>query len=247
MIEIGFELEFCADMSGELAKLYIQKHFPSIMKRDQHIRRNRFAYHFDASVELHSDRAFDSIEIVTPVWPLSQGMRALDKLLGILREIDAETNHTCGLHVNMGFSDEDMNRLIDPVRLLLHLDERKWLSLYGRHDSDYAMPLKTDLTDNLKYHEMDLPRNYQLAELTLGRVVKWSNRDHINSVSFKRLARNKSKGWVEFRLIGGDNYHKQMHTHKRAITHFADCLRKSTERRITPALEKRAKAALRIR
>jgi len=53
-------------------------------------------------------------------------------------------------------------------------------------------------------------------------------KDKYDSINMSRLNIKKGTGWIEFRIVGGKNYHKRLREVKTVILHFAESLQAST-------------------
>ena len=54
------------------------------------------------------------------------------------------------------------------------------------------------------------------------------DKDKFDSINMSRLNIKKGTGWIEFRIVGGKNYHKRLREVKTVILHFAESLQAST-------------------
>jgi hypothetical protein len=137
--------------------------------------------------------------------------------------------------------------MIDPLSILLNLDEMYELKKYKREDN-------WDFCDKYENELRRLITNYN--HLPAERSIDWARaafnsnctENKYRSVSFCNLmdadyedwgdpnydtpngnSGPKKNGWVEFRIPGGKNYHYKNKWNKvrESIAHYVDCVRKS--------------------
>jgi hypothetical protein len=179
--------------------------------------RDKFTITTDPSVETNRDNS--DVEIVTPVWTLKNGMKAIDKLFTLMELMNAHTNASCGLHINLGFSRKSETKKIDEAKLVLLVDEQKWLKVFKRTRNEYVEPMKKGL--RLKKNDS---QDRVFTKLKNKIILK----DKYDSINMSRLNIKKGTGWIEFRIVGGKNYHKRLREVKTVILHFAESLQAST-------------------
>ena len=102
MIEVGYELEMGVDAPSSTIRGAVKAIFPEIGDRNSCKARDKFIVKTDPSVYTNRDNS--DVEIVTPVWTLKNGLKAIDKLFTLMELMNAHTNASCGLHINLGFS-----------------------------------------------------------------------------------------------------------------------------------------------
>ena len=144
MIEVGYELEMGVDAPSSTIRGAVKAIFPEVVNRDGFKARDKFKITDDLSVETNRDN--QDVEIVTPVWPLKNGLKAIDKLFTLMELMNAETNVSCGLHINLGFSRKNETKKIDEAKLVLLVDEQKWLKAFKRTHNEFVEPMKKGLS-----------------------------------------------------------------------------------------------------
>lgn len=213
-LEIGFELEFGHDITKKAVIAAVSKAFPDVKwGRGKH----KFNLVPDGSV--WTRRAKDS-ELVTPAWSANEAVRNLYRLFCVLEEIGASTNHTTGIHVNIGWKNPYEIESVSPLKLLVYSNEEKWLKRFDREGNKwclpYRRPLKT-IAKRIKFNENFIDR----LEDKMDSMNNTKNR----FINFDKV----EYGYIEFRGLGGVDYHKKYALICDAIADFVIALNKSTE------------------
>ena len=217
MIEVGYELEMGVDAPSSTIRGAVKAIFPEIADRNSSKERDKFTVTTDYSVE--TNRNNSNVEIVTPVWTLKKGLKAIDKLFTLMDLMNAQTNASCGLHINLGFSRKSETKSIDEAKLVLLVDEQKWLKAFKRTHNEFVQPMKKGLT---------LRKNDSQDRVFTKLKNKINDKAKYDSINMSKLNIKKGTGWIEFRIVGGKNYHKRRKEVKMAILHFAESLQAST-------------------
>ena len=217
MIEVGYELEMGVDAPSSTIRGAVKAIFPEIADRNSSKARDKFTVTTDYSVE--TNRNNSNVEIVTPVWNLKNGLKAIDKLFTLMELMNAHTNASCGLHINLGFSRKSETKKIDEAKLVLLVDEHKWLKVFKRTCNEYVEPMKKGLR---------LRKNDSQDRVFTKLKNKIENKYKYDSINMSKLNIENGTGWIEFRIVGGKNYHKRLREIKTVILHFAESLQAST-------------------
>ena len=217
MIEVGYELEMGVDAPSSTIRGAVKAIFPEIADRNSSKARDKFTVTTDYSVE--TNRNNSNVEIVTPVWTLKNGLKAIDKLFTLMELMNAHTNASCGLHINLGFSRKSETKKIDEAKLVLLVDEHKWLKVFKRTCNEYVEPMKKGLR---------LRKNDSQDRVFTKLKNKIENKYKYDSINMSKLNIENGTGWIEFRIVGGKNYHKRLREIKTVILHFAESLQAST-------------------
>ena len=217
MIEVGYELEMGVDAPSSAIRGAVKAIFPEIVDRNSSKVRDKFTVTTDYSVETNRDNP--NVEIVTPVWNLKNGLKAIDKLFTLMELMNAHTNASCGLHINLGFSRKSETKKIDEAKLVLLVDEHKWLKAFKRTRNEFVDPMKKGLR---------LKKNDSQDRVFTKLKDKIVDKYKYDSINMLRLNIKKGTGWIEFRIVGGKNYHKRLREVKTVILHFAESLQAST-------------------
>lgn len=153
----------------------------------------------DESIEGDSGDA--GLEIVGPPLPLLEGIRAISKLKAWAESVNAYTNKTTGLHINVSSPGSDSST-IDYVKLALFIGDKHVLETFGRLYNTYTVSaidkIEHRINDKDKY---DIAKLMDIMRTNLGKAA--GNAVHA-AVTSKFVSINVQEGRVEFRGPGGD-------------------------------------------
>lgn len=151
----------------------------------------------DSSIAPNDDDYY-GVELVSPPMKPSVALKKLEDVFGTMRDKQFETDSTCGLHV--GISIPDMKDKIDPLKLMLFMGEDYILDVFARRGNHFTEPLFIDALDRVKRlgRIENMPKRFiKELDLELKRAGKYKTAN---------LGKLYSGGYVEFRVIGGQNY-----------------------------------------
>lgn len=169
----------------------------------------------------------DGTEVVSQVYNLQAGINKMKAMFAWMAENGCATDDSCGFHVNLSLPKAQMSKL-NKAKLILLLDEMKYLKEFGREHNDYCYPVRgiiesatrkflqhTRREHEAKKNEINLPG----LSFFIKKAVRCY---HENSIDLEKLTRKTP--WIEFRIMGGKNYHKKQAAVLQAIEHFVRCL-----------------------
>lgn len=140
------------------------------------------------------------IEFVSPPMPLPEFLAICPKIFTWIQQ-QGGTNNNCGFHVHLSIDGvRDLKSAMDPIKLSMMVDEGIiWKHFEGREFSDYCRSTKKTLAQRgLTGDDIGKLVNKQ----KLNREIR---ADHFHSINFEHF----ESGRIEFRQMGGDNYHKK--------------------------------------
>ena len=152
------------------------------------------------------------IEIVSPPYPLQEGLVQLEKLFAWMYK-HAYTNDTTGLHVNISFSNHPK---IDPLKLAIFMGEEHVLKQFGRVNNTYA-------SHHLRYlmaHLLTGKFTTDVEEFirTSGDLMRKERYFSFN------LSHYEKDGYIEFRVTGNKNYEHRYGDVRNAVLRFVNVL-----------------------
>lgn len=145
-------------------------------------------------------------EIVSPLMNIDQLNEILPRLFNSIERIGT-TTESCGIHFSISFDDvDDMEAILDINKLAINIDEDYIYKLFpNRRNNGYAISIWNDMNNNL---------NRGLKAFTAGHFMA-VNIEHIGT----------SNEYVEFRYIGGSEYHKRWNDIKILVDMFIQALK----------------------
>lgn len=195
---------------------------PIIVADNTYKKRNRWIIKPDYSI------GSDGFEIVSPIMTLYECVDMLPKMFECI-ESYGKTDKTCGLHFNISLNNvENLREVIDTEKLVSFIDEKLIYKLFPRRKNNtHAQSMHRDLKSNLKY----------LGELK-------SSYGHGMAIDFDHLL-GKNK-YIEFRYIGGSNYHKRLKDIKIILGMYIYALKMSVNKKDKREYEKRINRIINI-
>jgi hypothetical protein len=219
MFRLGYEIEFCSDRSQRQVLTALKglgvNNWSNAENRDE------FPWH------IHNDGSIDQTdkdyahEISSEVMGYTPGLDLLEKIFENMESANDKTNKTCGFHVNLSFIDPNLTKRINIGRLVLFLDEQRILEKFNRHRNNYCRSHRFCLSQSREYQV-----GGQLREATLANSTEVLNsiisREKYRTVNFWKLGCRVP--YLEFRAMGGKDYHKRYQEICECIKHFTEAM-----------------------
>jgi hypothetical protein len=179
-------------------------------------------------------------ELVSPAYGLKDNLKHLYKVLKYIdKSSEFYTNGTAGLHINLSFKDPSITKKIDTLKLVLFLGEGYLKKQFARDDIkgnngqkiDYINLILPELSEHLRSNvkwnkDLDgLSGNERMMEIfkiakKLMKVKNYKDRteshyktgpEYSHSKSFTvALTKLENYGYLEFRVMGGEDYEKRV-------------------------------------
>lgn len=193
---IGFEFEFYSEHSFIKVLELLNNHLAPIEVWGMN------QYHSDFVV---TDKVFkiepdysggsNMIELITGPTNWINARIILIKVLAFIKE-HGFTDDNCSLHINISFTDLDIINM-NPIKLILNFNEDFiYNSFNSRRNNIYAKSIKKILPFE-NWDNNEIAYNTMIKNLILPEDTKYYG---IN-------LQKRYKGWLEYRYIGGENYH----------------------------------------
>lgn len=178
--------------------------------------------------EIHEDSSLSGLaaEIVSPPMPLQEFLDVCPKIFRLIDKIGF-TDNECGLHIGMSLLGK-MDK-IDLVKLILFTDENYvWKKFSGREVNSYVEHMQETIRK-----EILKSRSYRPVsqEERIGRILKLKSmirendidinyiKHHYQGINAEHL--NGNNPYIEFRYMGGREYHSKWNDVKNIIAHYA--------------------------
>lgn len=192
----------------------------------------------DCSVETNIP-GFHTGEIVTPPLPEERALALFHEINAFMEDQGIQTNKSCGFHVNLSYN-RGCSKL-NPSLLVACTDDLYIAKRYNRQNNYYCVPWAKkvkQLNSEVKrinkknsrwYSEYNLKTEFDM--LVKGMIFErfadntphgnvllhWEHSDKYLSVNISKLP---EQHYVEYRMIGGKDYHKDPDAILEAIEHF---------------------------
>lgn len=154
----------------------------------------------------------DNFELRTPPTSAMLAQKILKESLKVLRNYEAKTTKTTGLHINVSCRNKRMHPKINPLKLWQLAKPEKWAKSFGRRNSYFC----------------SMPKNPNLWETFCFLGENHSNDEKNIAINFQEYGKKpKKSSRIEFRFPGGKNYHRKPKTLARCLNEIIKATSKS--------------------
>ena len=199
-VNIGLELEFFSDYSYVKLLELLNNHFQDVSKTIWGFN----SYHSDFTptdkefkIEPDYSGGPDMIELITGPMSYTEARIVLIKMTDFIKKY-GYTDNSSSIHINISFNDNDhLIPNLNPLKLILNVDENVIYNNFPtRRNNIYCQSVKwvIPFTD---YPDAESASNQILNSLLMPEDTKYYG---IN-------LQKRHKGWLEWRYIGGKDYH----------------------------------------
>jgi Putative amidoligase enzyme len=224
--KLGFETEFTAPIEAATLSRGLGQKGIAIMPQGRDANTGGRAYDRWFLVPDGSIRpqiGFFPYELVSPIMTFDDGLQNMKIIFDYMSAIGSETNDSTGFHVGLSFTDARRIEKMDNLKLVLLLNESKVLRTFGRTSNRYCMGHLQDLRKTIR----TIAQQYTGGQAQVDRLVDTEDKlrriiqtDKYRTVNFGKLR----TGYLEFRAMGGRDYHKKYDQIVETIHHFAECM-----------------------
>lgn len=217
--------------SGGQTKLFKQYHLDQKFKIENP---DYWYFEEDSSLSSFSDNShFFGIEIISPHWKPNVAQERIVRFKEkVFDFFEGVTNQTTSMHCSFYTPETSLN----PVKLLMLLDENLHLNNFKRLDNEYTKPqlsgyLKTlaSLIQNTSEFRSSSPKEQE--EFIIEESQKYlSTTGKYVTVKFKDYNFENGSGRVEFRIIGDDYFNSLFGQLKNSLNGFINVMVASTDK-----------------
>lgn len=175
---------------------------------------------YDESIDGYSDTNKNGFELISPPMPIKESLDILMKLFDWMERNKLQTNESTGLHMGISFKEKEQTREVDPLKMLMFIDENYVLKAFERTANQYAETHEDHLRTISNQIKRGTIKGATIQEF-LGLVRKKLTKDKYKSLNIGRLARS---GYFEVRMLGNKNYHKRHDEVKRTALRYGKAL-----------------------
>lgn len=249
--KVGFEFEFISDLNKYRMLELLNKHTKFDFKGTRTFNYSRDDYSeyqltYDGSLRSHRFVDYHSHELVSPVLSYDQAIADIGALFEFAKEQrdHIEINNYCGFHVNV--SIPGMSQLTrDKIRrlyLLEKLDSQKILKQFDRDDNQYVRShgIEKPLFSEWMFNYLDM-QDFVSDSSFLDPYLM--DTEKYRTVNFRKL--NTNTPYLEFRILGGKDYHLRYSEVISAISRFVECTREAVSVTDFSSVEARKKEIIR--
>lgn len=216
--KIGLEFEF----KTELDKNKISKQLSNILKKEIKV---ADTYHSNIEVTENSFKLEPDfsggkqlVELITGPLPYNEAKKIIKDVCSFIDK-KGYTDEKCSIHVNLSIMERNkysnLSKKLNPLNLILNVDEDKIYDLYpDRKNSIYAKSVKEIYPKSIWIKEYSF--NF------IDGMIQIPNTKYYG-INFLKLPQN----YLEFRYLGGKDWHKNTKNIQESIDSFIDSIWKS--------------------
>lgn len=162
-----------------------------------------------SSWRVENDTSLNSggVEIISPILTLDDGIKAIENMFNWIKKY-ANTDSSCGFHINMSFEGYDMKKF-DWLKLLMFVEEGSIYKDFDRKNNSYAKRI----VDYFRENNSDLGKDYYKIISSdkdgLNTVKKKISAGKLFGVNFSSIEEGSRNARIEFRYMGGKYHTKQ--------------------------------------
>ena len=195
---IGFEFEFFTEKNYVSTRASLRKAlnakviYTADPKSDEY---NQILKNKDYALSIDKSGGFDMFELVTPPLPYYDAIHILKTFLEWVN-INATTNIYSGIHVNISLANTNLAKNLNKLKYITSFNEDLVYKAFPKRKNNiYCQSIREILPKNL--HTSFLATNEYGYEMPDNKYF---------GVNFTKIPKN----YLEFRYIGGKNYHKRV-------------------------------------
>lgn len=171
-----------------------------------------------------SGKGYEGIEIVSAVYPAKDFQSVFETFYKFINSygLNPQTNSATGLHFSMSFNNREMNKSINPLKLIVLGKDNFWLKKVNRSFNKYCQSQFDLVIENIQ----KLIDNGEItsSKLSQTQIKKINDTIPIDvkyfTANFKKYNSETGDGYIEFRLLGNDYLDKFKNTTITAINWF---------------------------
>jgi hypothetical protein len=161
------------------------------------------------------------LELVSPVMPLKEYLEICPFIFSHMKKVGAVTDNKCGFHLGISLKDRGWYNKIDVMKLGLFVDENEIYEFFPmRKNNTFCESVHKDIKKVFRKRVGDfIVENYKVKPVF--------SENHYMGINLQHL-KGKNK-YIEFRYIGGRDYHKKWKEIKYLTAKFILAIRKACD------------------
>jgi hypothetical protein len=232
---VGYEIEFIAPVDpsinpNQAQKQIVKQQTPLLLTKIQQdlniqvkfdvpskeVVAGRWSLVQDGTIEPNQPEQELGWELISPPLPIAQALSHLQKIFAWMQENRYYTNNTCGFHVNVSYGNRTQSA--DPLKLILLLGEKYLADLFDRATNEFTSSHIQDMQAKIrKKPQIVLTSDTDVGQLK-NQLRKMLSKEKNYTVN---LGKQAKKGYLEFRIAGGQGYHQRWQQIENLILRYA--------------------------
>lgn len=204
---IGFEFEFGCNLTRRQLSNEMAKNGWYLKGRKS----QKWNIVYDGSIDTGCQYEH---EVVSPPMKGSEARKTLKSFFLFMKSINAVTNESTGIHINISFSDKNSNKSVDLLRLLLTVDDVSLTKKYNRYKNSNCNSTGDFFTMNKRITVPDIPSTREESHKhILNHYLK--NSSKYQTINLQHWSYSK---YIEFRFAGNTGYENRYASISKDIT-----------------------------
>lgn len=157
------------------------------------------------------------LEIVSPILTLKEFLQITPKMFEWIETMGGEIGDECGFHISMSLKNvTNLGEALDVTKLSLFLDEGYIYNFFKMREFNTYAKSAHD-TVSKAFIAMNSPK---LAEQLIDEfeIKKKYPKEHYMAINIEHLG--SANEYIEFRYVGGNNYHRKWDRIKNIVAHY---------------------------
>jgi hypothetical protein len=208
---VGGEWEYICEMKGVKPTLLYRKISKLVISEMKNRRLGYSAWKVEPDISINHPTG---MEIISPPMRLKDFLSVTPKIFKFIDET-GYTSNNCGFHVNISLKEvPDLASAVDLFKLALFIDEGYiWKHFKTREESEYCKSVHRVI-----HNQFDAGKI--LSELVTDKVTKKFPESHALALDTSKLEKN----YIEFRYLGGENYHHNYACIRSTVMRFVNAV-----------------------
>ena len=161
------------------------------------------------------------VEIVCPPMPLQEFLQVCPLMFKAIKDTPGvDVSNSCGFHISISLKNiNNLNDKLDIVKLALFTDEGMIYKFFDmREFNQYARSAHTSATQHLvKTQQPELIDRL----VDVNALKKGFANSHYEAINIEHIEKGNKNQYIEFRYVGGANYHMKWSRIRHIIIHYA--------------------------
>jgi hypothetical protein len=170
----------------------------------------------DPSIHPQADKPGHGFELVSPPMEVHAALEDLKKVFDWMEANKHYTNTTTGFHVNVNWGDKGEMQAIDKLKVVLLMGEKYIMQLFNRTTNEFTQSHIEKLQGKIAQSGSKWKSDRDIQSL-ITRVNQLLDKQKYRTVNFDKL----SNGYLEFRIMGGEDYHKRFEDVTKIMIRYA--------------------------
>jgi hypothetical protein len=222
-VNVGYEIEMCTPLDETAIRAFFKLNKWPVkdgIAANHQGPYDKWGISIDGSV-MPDKPTHNKFELISPIMPLYESLEVLRIIFDWMKTTEGYTNRSTGFHVGVSIDDKEMMKNLDPLKLVVLLEEDMILKMFDRQKSHWCQPIKKNILSSISNRIKKFSGKYDFyLSYDIDNLIRK------NIPESKGFAVNLAKlpNYIEFRAMG-DTYSKKYKNCQETILHYAECVK----------------------